>query len=199
MSKPNNNSNKEIGFIEKIQNVLIEFSDFSRKTNFKIVYSLLFIIVIVLIFGYYIFFFNPYKILNFIHIPIIIIFLLVLFYFIHFYFYINKLKKDSSNSVYINVKYETINYTTLYLKLILLCIVVFITFIILFNLSQLVLISSLNYSFFLTLVILFIIIAFIDSYFKISNTISDNNLYIEFLKTWNELLCMYAAYTTILL
>ena len=182
MSKPNNNSNKEIGFIEKIQNVLIEFSDFSRKTNFKIVYSLLFIIVIVLIFGYYIFFFNPYKILNFIHIPIIIIFLLLLFYFIHFYFYINKLKKDSSNSVYINIKYETINYTTLYLKLILLCIVVFITFIILFNLSQLVLISSLNYSFFLTLAILFIIIAFIDSYFKISNTISENNLYIEFLK-----------------
>ena len=182
MGTSNSNKNKNNkSTIEIIQNALIEFSDKSKNTNYTFIFFIFFIILLLIIFGYYIFFFNPYKVLNYIHIPLITIFLFILFYFIYFYIYIQNLKKETSDTAYINIKYETINYTTIYLKLIALCIIIFIIFIILFNLLQVVIVSSLNYSFFLTLAILFIIIALLNNYFKITDGLPENNIYIEFL------------------
>ena len=167
--------------IEKSQNKLIEFSDKSKNNNYTFFYSIFFILIILSLFGYYIFFFNPYNILSFIYIPIVIIFLLVLFYFIHLYWHIDRIKKDTGDNAYVNIRLEAINYTQIYFKLIALFIFFFIIFILLFNLLQVVIVSSLNISFFLTLAILFIIIALLNSYFKITDKLPENNIYIEFL------------------
>lgn len=165
--------------IESITKGLIRLNDYSKKTNYQFQISMGFIIFFILIFGYYVFFFNPYKILNYIQLPLIIIFFILLFYCIYYLFHINKLKKSQT----VNLSYETIFFTAIFFKLIGICIAVLIIFLIVFTLLQTVLITTLNISFFLTLAILFIIIAFLDKWLDISSPISteSNNEIVVFI------------------
>ena len=59
--------------MESITSGLIRINDYSKKTNYQFQISMVFIIIFILIFGYYVFFFNPYKILNYIQLPLIIL------------------------------------------------------------------------------------------------------------------------------
>jgi hypothetical protein len=165
--------------IESITKGLIRMNDYSKKTNYQFQIFMGFIIVFILIFGYYVFFFNPYKILNYIQLPLIIIFFILLFYCIYYLFHINKIKKNQS----INLSYESIFFTQIFFKLIGICIAILIIFLVVFTLLQTVLITTLNISFFLSLAILFIIIAFLDKWLDISSPITteSNNEVVVFL------------------
>ena len=166
--------------MESITSGLIRINDYSKKTNYQFQISMVFIIIFILIFGYYVFFFNPYKILNYIQLPLIIIFFILLFYCIYYLFHINKLKKTQS----INLSYETIFFSKIFFKLIGICIAVLIIFLVIFSLLQTVLVTTLNISFFLTLAILFIVIAFLDKWLDISSPINEdsNNEIVVFIK-----------------
>jgi len=58
-------SNNPYTFYNSIINGLIDMSDYSKKSNLQFNIVLIFIIILLLFSGYFIFFFNPFKILNY--------------------------------------------------------------------------------------------------------------------------------------
>jgi hypothetical protein len=174
-------SNNPYTFYNSIINGLIDMSDYSKKSNLQFNIVLIFIIILLLFSGYFIFFFNPYKILNYAQIPLIIIYLILLFYCIYYLTVINKKKIDTP---YINLAYETNIFSFNYFKFFIFFILLFIIILTVFNITKQVIINSLDFSFFLTLFLLFIFIAFVDSIFNISNdnTITNNYIVFDFFK-----------------
>jgi hypothetical protein len=112
-----------------------------------------------IIVGYIIFFYNPYKILDYANIPMIFIYIILFSYVLFFTF-----RKFNDDEKYYNLQFEITSYTSNYFKVLLLIFSLFIAFYILYNLVISLFLTSLNISTTFTLISLVIVLAIINSY-----------------------------------
>ena len=128
-----------------------------------------FILIGLLAFGYYVFFFNPSKILNYVRAPMMIIYIVLLVFTLYFIF--NRLKEAYP---IFNTGLELTTHTFTMGKLFLFIFITFITFYIFYKFFVAIVVKSLSISFILTVILLFIILALVDSYTHISDSESPN-------------------------
>ena len=141
-----------------IGNALRDTNEFIKRTDLLLPSFLLFLIVFMIIIGYIIFFFNPYKILDYANIPMILIYITLFSYILFFTF------RKFNDDKYHNLQFEITTYTSNYFKLLLLVFSLFIAFYIVYNLIISIFLASINISTTFTLILLVIVLAIINSY-----------------------------------
>jgi hypothetical protein len=137
---------------------LRDFNEFIKQTDILLPSFLIFLIVFMIIIGYIIFFFNPYKILDYAHIPMIFIYIILFSYILFFTF------RKFNDTKYYNLQFEITSYTSNYFKLLLLVFSLFIAFYIVYNLIISIFLASLTISTTFTLILMVIVLAIINSY-----------------------------------
>ena len=141
-----------------IGNGLRDFNEYTKTVDILLPSFLVFLIVVMIIIGYIIFFFNPYKILDYAHIPMIFIYIILFSYILFFTF------RKFNDEKYHNLQFEITSYTSYYFKLLLLVFSLFIAFYIVYNLSISIILASINISTTFTLILMVIVLAIINSY-----------------------------------
>jgi hypothetical protein len=139
-------------------NLLRDINDYTQKHDILLPTFLIFLLILMIIVGYILFFYNPYKILDYVHIPMIFIYITLFSYILFFTF--RKLNDDK----YYNLQFEFASYTGNYLRLILLVFSLFIAFYIIYSLVIAIFLTSVNISTTFTIVALVLILAIINSY-----------------------------------
>ena len=151
--------------------------EYQNKPNDLFLRSICFLLLFILILvGYYIFFFNPATILNYIYFPLIFIYF-ILFSFV-LYFIFNRMKEKSP---LMNIGFEMNTHAFSFGKLIILVISMFLAFYIAYNTIVSILIATSKVSIIFTVAILIVILAIINSYTKMYDT-DVPNIYIDFIK-----------------
>lgn len=162
-------------YINKITNLFISIKDTQAKpfTHYTSIIGI--IIFFFILFGYIIFLHNPYNILYYLNIPITILYILILFYLIIYFLFLFNFENKGK---FVNAKYETMTFTFTYLKLLSFVVGLFICLMIVFFIIKKTLITTLNTSIFLTLIIFVVFLSIIASIFNISidEEISSNPL-----------------------
>ena len=166
------NSTYNENYLDNMTSYLIYLKDYSSKTSISLYAGLIFVILFLLVLGYIIFAFNPYKILDYAQIPIIFIYLILLFYAIIYFLFI--LKKTKNNNQ-INLQFETKNFTSNYGKLLLTCILCLVTVLVVFFTFKSILMTSLSISSILYFIIIIIILAIFIKLFNLSDLDIDTN------------------------
>ena len=174
------NKNYDKNFFDEIIGYLIHLKDYSNKTNNTLFIGIFSLLIFLIILGYYIFIYNPYKILDFAQIPIIFIYLILLFYVIIYFSFM--LKQTQGNTKSINTSYESNLFTMNYFKLLLVCIVCFILVLVTYTTISSILITSLNISTILYFIIIIIFVAIIIKQFNLDDIEPTGNPIFEFLK-----------------
>ena len=152
------NATKWSDYPKLIGNGLRDLNDYTKEKDIVLPSFLIFLIVFMIIIGYIIFFFNPYKILDYANIPMIIIYITLFSYILFFTF------RKFNDTKYYNLQFEITSYTSNYFKLLLLVFSLFIAFYIVYNLIISIFLASLTISTTFTLILLVIILAIINSY-----------------------------------
>ena len=142
-----------------IGDALRDLNDYSKTADILLPSFLVFLIVFMIIVGYIIFFYNPYKILDYANIPMVFIYIILFSYILFFTF-----RKFNDDEKYYNLQFEITSYTSNYFKVLLLIFSLFIAFYILYNLVISLFLTSLNISTTFTLISLVIVLAIINSY-----------------------------------
>ena len=137
---------------------LRDFNEYTKQTDVLLPSFLIFLIVFMIIIGYIIFFFNPYKILDYANIPMIFIYIILFSYILFFTF------RKFNDTKYYNLQFEITSYTSNYFKLLLLVFSLFIAFYIVYNLIISIFLASLTISTTFTLILMVIVLAIINSY-----------------------------------
>jgi hypothetical protein len=137
---------------------LRDFNEYTKQTDVLLPSFLIFLIVFMIIIGYIIFFFNPYKILDYANIPMIFIYIILFSYILFFTF------RKFNDTKYYNLQFEITSYTSNYFKLLLLVFSLFIAFYIIYNLIISIFLASINISTTFTLILMVIALAIINSY-----------------------------------
>ena len=142
-----------------IGNLLRDINAYSETHDIMLPSFLLFLIVFMIIIGYIIFFFNPYKILDFAKTPMIFIYFILFSYILFF-----SVRKFIDGKPYYNLSFEVNTYTSNYFKVLLLIPSIFIACYIIYNLVTSVFVASVNMSTTFTIIMLTLILAIINSY-----------------------------------
>jgi hypothetical protein len=140
-------------------NLLRDINAYSETHDVMLPSFLLFLIVFMVISGYIIFFFNPYKILDYAQIPMIFIYFILFSYILFF-----TVKKFMDGKPYYNISFEVNTYTSNYFKVLLLIPSIFIAFYILYNLVTALFVASTNMSTTFTIILLTLVLAIVNSY-----------------------------------
>jgi hypothetical protein len=148
-----------------IGDALRDLNDYSKTSDIFLPSFLVFLIVFMIIVGYIIFFYNPYKILDYANIPMIFIYIILFSYILFFTF-----RKFNDDEKYYNLQFEIKSYTSNYFKVLLLIFSLFIAFYILYNLAISLFLTSINISTTFTIISLVIVLAIINSYTGIYKT-----------------------------
>jgi len=127
-------------------------------------------------FGYYLFFYNPDSILEYIRTPLTVLYILIVAYVLFFIF-----KRLKENNPLFNIGFELTSHTVTYGKMLLLIFSVFLSFYLFYKLMISILLKTLDISIFLTMIILIIVLAIINNYVKISDSDMSNDI-IDFIK-----------------
>ena len=137
---------------------LRDFNEYTKTADILLPSFLVFLIIIMLVIGYFIFFYNPYKILNYINIPMIFIYIVLFSYILFFTF------RKFNDDKYYNLQFEITTYTSNYFKVLLLIFSLFIAFYIIYNLAISIFLTSASISTSFTIILLVIILSIINSY-----------------------------------
>ena len=159
--------------MDYILDTLRKIKDINTRDLFTGAFGLL--LLIILIAGYFIFFFNPGYVLDIIRFPIFFIYIILVFFILFFLF-----RRFKQEPIF-NLGFEMKTHIFTFAKVILFFISVFIAFYICYNLLLTILLASINISIFLTIIILIIVLAIINSYTKMYETDVPNEL-LDFIK-----------------
>jgi hypothetical protein len=170
----NNAPNKT--FIESLGDTIRDFESKTKNTHYMLWFSFSAIIIFMVILGYVLFFYNPYKILNYAQMPMIIIYLILFSYILLFIF-----KTFSVDMKYFNFSVDLYTHTMTYLKLLLIIFCVFISGFIAYNIIKNIFLKSLEISSLFTIIIMLIILSIINSLFDVKSSKEDNPI-LELLK-----------------
>lgn len=156
---------KPLGEYPKILgDALRNFNEYSKRADIFLPSFLILLIVFMLIIGYIIFFYNPYKILDYAHIPMVFIYIVLFSYILFFTF------RKFNDEKYYNLQFEITTYTSNYFKLLLLVLSLFIAFYIIYNLIISLFLTSISISTTFTLILMVIVLAIINSYTNMYST-----------------------------
>ena len=162
--------------ISSIGDTLREIQETTAKTHYMLWFSFIIITIFMLILGYILFFYNPYKILDYVQISMMIVYLLVFSYILLFIF-----KTGSVNLDFFNFSVDLYTHTTTYLKLLLIIFCIFMSGFISYNIIKSVFIKSVEISSIFTIIIMLFILAIINSIVDV-NSSKEPNLILEILK-----------------
>ena len=160
--------------MDGILNTLRKSRD-SQNGSMTIITSL-FLLFIIFAYGYFVFFYNPENILYYIRTPLVIIYILLVAFVI---FFISKRLKEGNQMTNLGVEFT--NHSLIFGKMLLLIVIIFGSFYLFYKIIVQLLVKTLDVSLLLTIVILFIVLAIINSYTKISENETENQL-VDFLK-----------------
>lgn len=152
---------------------LRDFQDSKNETTSNLAGG--FLIFVLLVCGYILFFYNPDNILNYVRTPVIILYILLVGFVSLF-----MLKRMKQQPMY-NISFEISNHTFTFGKMLLLVLIIFVAFYIFYNLMIHILLKTLNISIFLTMTILIVVLAIINSYTKIADDEVTNEV-VDFIK-----------------
>ena len=157
--------------------IINKIRDYQNKPTESFSTGICFLLLgLVMFAGYYIFFFNPSSILDYIRFPIMFIYIL-LFAFILFFI----LRRLNSKRPLFNLSFELSTHTFTFGKLILFAISIFLAFYICYNAALSILFASFKVSILLTVIILILILAIINSYTNMYDT-DTPNVFIDYIK-----------------
>ena len=142
-----------------IGDLLRDINEYSNTHDIMLPSFLLFLIIFMIFAGYIIFFFNPYKILDYAHFPMIFIYLILFSYILFF-----TVRKFIDAKPYYNLSFEVTTYTSNYLKVLLLIPSIFIACYIIYTLITTIFVASAIMSSTFTIILLIIVLAIINSY-----------------------------------
>ena len=160
--------------MDGILNTLRKSRD-SQNGNITIIAGL-FLLFIIIAYGYFIFFYNPDNILYYVRTPVVIIYILLVAFVILF---ISKRIKEGNPATKFGIELTTHSFT--FGKLLLLIFIIFTSFYLFYKLTIKILLKTLDVSLLLTIIILFIILSIVNSYTKISESETENQI-VDFVK-----------------
>ena len=159
-----------------IGNLLRDISAYTETTDIMLPSFLIFLIVFMMSMGYIIFFFNPYKILDYINIPVILIYTILFSYILFF-----TIRKFNDGTRYYNLSFELKSYTSNYARVVLLIPSLFIAGYIIYNILSAIFVASSNFSATFTIITCTIILAIINSYTNMY-AIKQESFILEYIK-----------------
>ena len=159
-----------------IGNLLRDISAYTETTDIMLPSFLIFLIVFMMSTGYIIFFFNPYKILDYINIPVILIYTILFSYILFF-----TIRKFNDGTRYYNLSFELKSYTSNYARVVLLIPSLFIAGYIIYNILSAIFVASSNFSATFTIITCTIILAIINSYTNMY-AIKQDSFILEYIK-----------------
>lgn len=159
--------------MDHVLGILRKLTDTSTTNLSTSICVLLLIIFIIL--GYFIFFFNPGYVLEIIRFPIFFIYIILVAFLLFFLF--RRFKQDPIFNLGLELKTHVFTFG----KLLLFFISVFIAFFIFYKVLLTILLATINISIVLTIIILIIILAIINSYTKMYDNDAPNEI-IDFIK-----------------
>ena len=163
-------------FISSIGDKLRDFEQTSKNTHYMLWGSFSIIIIFMVLLGYILFFYNPYKILDYVQLPLIIIYLLLFSFILLFVF-----KTASVEMKYFNFSTDLYTHTKTYFKLLLIVFCVFIAGFVSYNIIKSVFLKSIEISSIFTIILMLLILSIINSIFDV-NTTKDPNPILDILK-----------------
>jgi hypothetical protein len=134
-----------------------------------------FLLLFLLICGHILFFYNPDNVIQHIRTPVIIIYVLLVA-FVSFFI----LKRINDKPMF-NLSLELRNHTFTFGKMLLLVFLIYISFYILYKVGLHILLKTIDVSIFLTIAILIVSLAIINSYTKIADDETTNE-FVDFIK-----------------
>jgi hypothetical protein len=134
-----------------------------------------FLIFFLLVCGYILFFYNPVNILNYIRTPLIILYILLITFVSLFMF------KRMKQEPLFNISFELTTHTFTFGKMLLLVFIIFVSFYIFYKLMIHIILKTMNISIFLSMTILIVVLAIINSYTKIADNEITNEV-VDFIK-----------------
>jgi hypothetical protein len=152
---------------------LRSFQDSTDETMSNLAGS--FLIFVLLVCGYILFFYNPDNILNYVRTPLIVLYIILVAFVALF------MMKRMKQQPMFNISFELTTHTFTFGKMLLLVLVIFLSFYIFYNLMIHILLKTLNISIFLTMTILIVVLAIINSYTKIADDEVTNEV-VDFIK-----------------
>jgi hypothetical protein len=163
-------------FINFIGDNLRDFEENRKNTHYMLWGSFSIIIIFMGLLGYIIFFYNPYKILNYIQLPLMIIYILIFSYILLFIF-----KTFSVDIKFFNLSTDLFAHTKTYFKLLLIVFCVFIAGFVSYNIISSIFLKSIEISSVFTIILMLLILSIINSIIDV-NTTKDPNPILELLK-----------------
>jgi len=162
--------------LSSIGDRLRDFETAGKNTHYMLWISFIVIICFMIILGYIIFFYNPYKILDYAQTSIMFIYILLFAYILMFVF-----KTSSVEMKYFNFSADLLNHTKTYLKLLLIVFSIFIAGLVTYNIVKSIFLKSIQVSSIFAIVIVIIILSIINSIVDV-NSSKDPNPILELLK-----------------
>ena len=163
-------------FISSIGDKLRDFEQTSKNTHYMLWGSFSIIIICMVLLGYILFFYNPYKILDYIQLPMMFIYLLLFSYILLFI-----LKTFSIDIKFFNFSADLYAHTKTYFKLLLIVFCVFIAGFVSYNIIKSIFLKSIEISSVFTIILMLLILSIINSIFDV-NTTKDPNPILDILK-----------------
>jgi hypothetical protein len=142
-----------------IGNLLRDINTYTENHDIILPFFLIFLLIFMIILGYILFFFNPYKILDYVNFPVIFIYSILFSYILFF-----TVRKFNDDRPYYNLSFEFTTYTLNYFTVLLLIPSLFIVGYIIYNLSTTLFIASSQFSVTFTIIILTLLLSIINSY-----------------------------------
>ena len=143
-------------------------------TNLFLIILFIFMIII----GFIIFMLNPYKILDYVMYPVIILYMLITGFILFFIL----LRQNKSYNKTFNLKLDLILYSINFGKIILFVIGIFLAFYIVYGIFISLITKSLKFSFLFTLLVILLLLSIINSYTNMYNSGIGDNKILNFVK-----------------
>lgn len=163
-------------FISSIGDKLRDFEQTNKNSHNMLWGSFSIIIIFMGLLGYIIFFYNPYKILDYIQLSMMFIYLLLFSFILLFVF-----KTASVEMKYFNFSTDLYTHTKTYLKLLLIVFCVFIAGFVSYNIISGIFLKSIEISSVFTIIIMLLILSIVNSIFDV-NSSKDPNPILDILK-----------------
>jgi hypothetical protein len=162
--------------LSSIGDKLRDFEKSGKNTHYMLWISFSVIMCFMIVLGYIIFFYNPYKILDYAQTPIMFIYILLFGYILLFVF-----KTSNIDMKYFNLSADLFTHTKTFLKLLLIVFCIFIAGIVTYNIIQSIFLKSIQVSSIFAIAIVLIILSIINSIIDV-NSSKDPNPILEILK-----------------